>query len=343
MVPIEVEERVDRAAAIVFETGVASIPTLQQCLGLGYGAAALMLDKLEAAGVVSGFNGSHPRTILMSREEYDARKHIIIEPEYSANSATDIFREYGGVDAELLTIDLMEGHDFEHWCADLLRKVGFTNVEVTRGSGDQGVDILAQKEGIKYAIQCKCYNRPLGNTPIQEVHTGKEMYHCQIGVVMTNQHFTQGAIAVAEKTGTLLWDRDWIAATLNATADVSTVSAEKLKYCENCGKQLNKDVAKCPFCGKQFATPIVYSPQPTQYKSPQSSTVYVDVHAGKRINKWVAFFLCLFLGGFGAHRFYEGKIGTGILYLFTAGLFGIGWLVDIIIILTKPNPYYIQK
>lgn len=56
-------------------------------------------------------------------------------------------------------------------------------------------------------------------------------------------------------------------------------------------------------------------------------------------NKWVAFLLCLFLGAFGAHKFYEGKFGMGVLYLFTVGLFGIGWLVDLIMILTKPNMY----
>jgi hypothetical protein len=49
-------------------------------------------------------------------------------------------------------------------------------------------------------------------------------------------------------------------------------------------------------------------------------------------NKMVALLLCIFLGGVGAHRFYVGKIGTGIIYLFTGGLFGIGWIVDIILI-----------
>lgn len=43
--------------------------------------------------------------------------------------------------------------------------------------------------------------------------------------------------------------------------------------------------------------------------------------------------LCIFLGAIGAHSFYEGKIGTGILYLFTVGLFGIGTLVDFIMII----------
>lgn len=69
---------------------------------------------------------------------------------------------------------------------------------------------------------------------------------------------------------------------------------------------------------------------------------YTYVVGGKvERNKWVAFFLCLFLGVFGIHKFYEGKKGMGILYLFTLGLFGLGWLIDLIVLLFKPNPYYV--
>lgn len=53
-----------------------------------------------------------------------------------------------------------------------------------------------------------------------------------------------------------------------------------------------------------------------------------------RKSKTTALLLCIFLGGLGAHRFYVGKGGTGILYLFTVGCFGIGWIIDIIRIAT---------
>lgn len=57
-------------------------------------------------------------------------------------------------------------------------------------------------------------------------------------------------------------------------------------------------------------------------------------------NKWISFFLCLFFGYLGFHKFYEKRILLGIVYLCTVGLFGIGVIIDLIILLFKPNPYY---
>lgn len=107
----------------------------------------------------------------------------------------------------LVDIDRMNGIEFENYCARLLESNGYSNVTVTPPTNDQGVDVLAEKDGIKYAIQCKNYSSSLGNTPIQEVNAGRIIYGCHIGVVMTNSTFTQGARTAADATGTLLWDR----------------------------------------------------------------------------------------------------------------------------------------
>ena len=64
-------------------------------------------------------------------------------------------------------------------------------------------------------------------------------------------------------------------------------------------------------------------------------------YMGRPKNKWVALILCLLLAYVGAHKFYEGKIGMGILYILTGGLFLIGIIVDLIKILTRPDPYYV--
>lgn len=106
--------------------------------------------------------------------------------------------------------DTLEGHEFEHYCADLLSKKGFIDVEVTKGSGDYGVDILAEKEGVTYAIQCKCYTAPIGVKAIQEAYAGRDYYDRMVGAVLTNQYFTTPAVEAAKKLKILLWDRGYL-------------------------------------------------------------------------------------------------------------------------------------
>lgn len=109
-----------------------------------------------------------------------------------------------------LPMDEMEGHDFEYYCADLLRDNGFLEVEVTKGSGDFGADILAEKDGITYAFQCKCYDKPIGVKAVQEIYAGRDYYGRMVGVVMTNQYFTQPAVELAQKLNIMLWDRGYV-------------------------------------------------------------------------------------------------------------------------------------
>jgi restriction system protein len=108
-------------------------------------------------------------------------------------------------------IDNMDGLDFEYYCADFLESIGFVDIEITKGSGDYGIDILAEKDGVTYAVQCKRYNGPVGVKAVQEAYAGRDYYDRMVGAVLTNQYFTQPAVEAAKKLKILLWDRDYMA------------------------------------------------------------------------------------------------------------------------------------
>lgn len=107
-------------------------------------------------------------------------------------------------------LDEIEGHDFEYYCAELLKKRGFVDVVVTKASGDYGVDVLAEKDGVTYGIQCKAYATPVGVKAVQEAYAGKEYYDRMVGAVLTNQYFTKPAVEAAKKLKILLWDRGYL-------------------------------------------------------------------------------------------------------------------------------------
>jgi TM2 domain/zinc-ribbon domain len=93
-------------------------------------------------------------------------------------------------------------------------------------------------------------------------------------------------------------------------------------FCPNCGRELSDQALTCPNCGHPMASaasPSGQAPQTIRNISPKSRLAVV--------------LLSIFLGWLGIHRFYVGKVGTGILWLFTAGLFGIGNLIDFVMAL----------
>ena len=97
-------------------------------------------------------------------------------------------------------------------------------------------------------------------------------------------------------------------------------------FCSNCGAQLNDNQVVCLNCGcatQSFAAQA--NPQPV------AQPLYTNKDPFDSDKDWlVTLLLCLFLGGLGIHRFYAGRVITGVLQLITAGFFGIWQLIDII-------------
>ena len=154
-------------------------------------------------------------------------------------------------------------------------------------------------------------------------------------------------------------------------ANCGAVVGAGARFCTNCGApQSGKAPTPPPWASEEGDAPyrpayevdaygnVTYGSDSrsssgyTPYQEFVQSPVYVQppypvtrgqtnlMSAGYR-NKWVTSGLCFFLGVVGAHKFYEGKIGLGLLYLFTGGLFGIGALVDLIRALLRPDTYYL--
>ena len=91
----------------------------------------------------------------------------------------------------------MAGEDYEQLCMDILVKCGW-DVSPTKKTGDQGVDLLAIKNNVRVAIQCKRYSKSIGNSAVQEVISGKLIYRAHYGVVVSNVPYTKAAKELSE-------------------------------------------------------------------------------------------------------------------------------------------------
>jgi len=99
--------------------------------------------------------------------------------------------------------DNMDPIEFERRCAQAMRFAGWT-AQTTKGSGDQGVDVLAEQGGIRVVLQCKRYNKSVGNKAVQEAFAAKTFAQAQHAAVVTNSQFTPAARKLAASTGVLL-------------------------------------------------------------------------------------------------------------------------------------------
>lgn len=97
----------------------------------------------------------------------------------------------------------MTPNAFEAFCADQLRTCGW-EANVTPRGQDQGVDVIAHKNGISIVLQCKFYSNPVGNKAVQEIAAGRVHQQAHYGAVVTNNTYTASARQLAKTNGILL-------------------------------------------------------------------------------------------------------------------------------------------
>ncbi|GBU24031.1 hypothetical protein R83H12_00652 [Fibrobacteria bacterium R8-3-H12] len=115
----------------------------------------------------------------------------------------------------------------------------------------------------------------------------------------------------------------------NQPANVPAKAQDEV-YCASCGAVIKQAAEICPKCGVRVK-PIATNSAPVQVVVNQNNNAAIQQ---EQLSKTTALLLALFLGWAGIHRFYVGKSGTGLIYLFSAGICGIGWIIDVLMILT---------
>lgn len=102
---------------------------------------------------------------------------------------------------------VLDGTDYELFVAKYLKEQGFRQVLHTGTTGDFGVDIVAKKHGVYYAVQCKYYSGKVSGAAVQEAVAGMAYYHCDRAMVVTNSGLTRGAKALAEVNQVLVLEQ----------------------------------------------------------------------------------------------------------------------------------------
>ena len=189
---------------------------IQRHLGIGFSHAARLCDTLYYYKVLKSD---------MKKQCGYIYYNVIMDLD-SFIKLTDSFHGHMQEESTSKELDYMmdnlipsrkRGQHFETQCAELLKKNGFINVIVTKKSGDHGADVLAEKYGISYAVQCKYYSGTVGNSAVQEAFSAKAFYEKDIAVVMTNSYFTRQAQEEAAKNHVKLWDKDTLRSLLKSS------------------------------------------------------------------------------------------------------------------------------
>ena len=144
-----------------------------------------------------------------------------MESKYKENVKKRLLGENNETDHhyKIEEIDEMTGEQFERFIGELFEKLGY-KIIVTKISGDQGIDVIVEKKGIKTGIQCKRYTNKVSNSAIQEAVAGKAQYKLDKVMVITTNYFTKSAIELANSNQVTLWNREKLISTLELINEI---------------------------------------------------------------------------------------------------------------------------
>jgi restriction system protein len=125
--------------------------------------------------------------------------------DYLTEQVDEYTDDYNDIESEY--DDLGTGHEYEEFVRTAIESLGWKSIK-TKGSGDQGVDIIAIKGPVKIVVQCKKWGAKVTNKAVQEIYAGKTYEDANFAIVVTNSSFTTSAIKLAESTGVILLHHD---------------------------------------------------------------------------------------------------------------------------------------
>lgn len=131
---------------------------------------------------------------------------LIVDEIEKRRYVDNLLKSDGKPKVTIQEVDAMNPASFEKLVEVLFSKMGY-EAQTTKLSGDQGVDVIAEKKGKRAVIQAKCYSYPVSNTAVQEVVAGKGYYNADEAYVITNNIFTRSAKELANANNVVLWDR----------------------------------------------------------------------------------------------------------------------------------------
>ena len=150
---------------------------------------------------------------LLASQRRQTRRDLVLRAGNEDEAARQLVHQFltAAIDSEAsrqpiaqkVSREIFDPTEYEHFCAGLLRGAGW-NAVVQGGSGDQGVDIVAERNGEKAVFQCKLYSGSVGNSAVQQVYAGKSIHRAHSAYVVTNIGYTPGAKEAAAATGVVL-------------------------------------------------------------------------------------------------------------------------------------------